>query len=223
MVARGMLTDQADWHQVFTNLQASTLRRQSLVVTFGRKRCVPKWLAHKLGPRLVHAVDLGGQLPAQLHRVDDDVAVIGMACHVPGGSDLDEFWVTLCAGQSQHIEVPEDRVNFQTVWRERDPKSKWLGNFVRDYDTFDHKFFKKSPIEVASTDPQQRLIMQVAYQAVEQSGYFNMPKPDPEIACYIGIGPTDYENNVASYALTAYTATGNLKSFVAGKISHYFG
>ena len=74
-------------------------------------------------------------------------------------------------------------------------------------------------------DPQQRLLMQVAYQTVEQSGYFQPSKWDVEkhIGCYIGVCATDYENNVACHAPTAFSATGNLRSFIAGKISHYFG
>lgn len=65
--------------------------------------------------------------------------------------------------------------------------------------------------------------MQLAYQALEQSGYFSMPSSSTDIGCFVGVGLTDYEHNVACHAPTAYTATGNLKSFVAGKVSHFFG
>ena len=233
-----MLTEQSNWHQAFTALQSSTLNPESLVVSFGRERCVPQWLMRKLGPRLMQIADLdlaSGQLPAPFLRVvnsvrkernlvsDDAIAVVGMSCQLPGADDLEGFWDALCAGKSQHVEVPADRFDFQTAWRELDPKRKWYGNFIQGHDAFDHKFFKKSPREMSSTDPQHRLMLQAAYQAVEQSGYFNMPSPDQHIGCYIGVGLVDYENNVACYPATAYTATGNLKSFAAGKISHYFG
>jgi acyl transferase domain-containing protein/acyl carrier protein/SAM-dependent methyltransferase/NAD(P)-dependent dehydrogenase (short-subunit alcohol dehydrogenase family) len=147
-----------------------------------------------------------------------------MACKFPGGSDLDEYWNTILSGASQHTTVAEGRVNFHTAaWRETDPQHKWYGNFIQDPDAFDHKFFKKSPREAASTDPQQRLIMQLAYQALEQSGYFSIPNSKSDIGCFIGVGLSDYEHNVACHPPTAYTATGNLKSFVAGKVSHFFG
>ncbi|TVY50464.1 Citrinin polyketide synthase, partial [Lachnellula cervina] len=230
--AQAMLTDQADWHQVFTSLQSSATNSRSLVVAFGRERCVPQWVVRKLGPRLMQGanIDLNScRLPLQFDRVlksseQDAVAIVGLACHLPGGDDLVGFWDTLCAGKSQHVEVPTERLDFQTTaWRDYDPERKWYGNFVQDHDAFDHRFFKKSGREMASTDPQQRLMLQVAYQAVEQSGYFTMPTPDAHIGCYVGIGVADYENNAAGHPANAYTATGNLKSFAAGKISHYFG
>ncbi|TVY85269.1 Citrinin polyketide synthase [Lachnellula suecica] len=227
-----MLTDQANWHQLFTSLQSSTSLHESLVVAFGRERCVPQWLVRKLGGRLMQGADVGSgkfQLPAQFSRLltsteDDAIAVIGMACNFPGGDDTDEFWNTLRIGKSQHKEVPTERLDFHTpAWRDYDQERKWFGNFVNDHDAFDHRFFKKSSREMSSTDPQQRLMLQVAYQAVEQSGYFNMSNVDPQIGCYVGIGVADYESNVACYPPNAYTATGTLKSFAAGKISHYFG
>lgn len=238
VLAHSMLVEQSNWQQAFAALHSSTLNADSIVVAFGSERCVPPGLARKLGPRLVQVTgfDLDSALlPASLLDCkgassnkgsgvsDDAIAVIGMSCQLPGAADLKEFWDAICAGKSQHVEVPEDRFDFETTWRERDPKRKWYGNFIQDYDAFDYKFFKKSPREISSTDPQHRLILQAAYQAVEQSGYFNMTSQDTHIGCYIGVGLVDYENNIACYQPTAYSATGNLKSFAAGKISHYFG
>ncbi|KAL4936283.1 hypothetical protein BDV06DRAFT_228045 [Aspergillus oleicola] len=230
--ARAMLTDQADWHKLFTTLHDSSLAQSSTVIAFGSQRFVPQWFLRKLGARLAHAVDIdveSGHWPAPLYGLldggqEESIAVVGMACHFPGGSDLDEFWDTVCAAKSQCTEVPPDRVDFDyAAWRETDKQRKWFGNFIRDYDAFDHKFFQKSPREMASTDPQHRIMLQVAYQAVQQSGYFNKPSRSKHVGCYVGIGVADYENNIACHPPTAYTATGNLKSFAAGKISHFFG
>ena len=156
-------------------------------------------------------------------RSEDDIAIVGMSCQTAGAEGLSEFWDILCEGKSQHTEVPAERFGFDTCWREPEPEKRWYGNFVKDADAFDHKFFRKSPREVASQDPQQRLLMQVAYQAVEQSGYFRSESADMHIGCFIGACATEYENNVACHAPNAFTATGNLRSFIAGKISHYFG
>ncbi|KAJ5788397.1 type I iterative polyketide synthase [Penicillium paradoxum] len=228
MATCAMLTEQANWHKLFNTLHDST----SLAVTFGSQRFVPQWFLRKLGPNLSSAADLDIQAnicPAPMYALldpvpDYSIAVVGMACHFPGGRDLDEFWQTICAGESQAREVSVDRVNFEhAAWRDSKPGKKWYGNFVQDCDMFDHKFFQNSPREVVSTDPQHRLMLQVAYQAVQQSGYFNKRRASRNVGCYVGIGVTDYENNVACYEPTAYTATGNLKSFAAGKISHFFG
>ena len=235
---RSVLVEQSKWYQTFAAVQSSCLTdNESMVVAFGPDRCVPPSLRRKLGPRVLHFADLDNAMPRmsasmldqeaplkfQKEFSDNEIAVVGMSCKVAGADDLEEFWKILCEGKSQHIEVPGDRFGFESTWRDNDPNKKWYGNFVRDQDAFDHKFFKKSPREMASTDPQQRMMLQVAYQAVEQSGYFQLPDQDKHIGCYIGAGCVDYEHNIACYPANAYSATGNLKSFVAGKISHYFG
>ena len=239
-VLRSMLVEQSDWHSAFAKLQASILTHDdSVIVSFGPERCVPPGLARKLGPRLIQATDFDPANRPDLSLKDltpegpvnnnrgspsaNAIAVIGMSCQLPGAADLEGFWKLLRAGQSQHVEVPRHRFSIETAWRELDPKRKWYGNFIQDPDAFDHKFFKKSPREMESTDPQHRLMLQVAYQAVEQSGYFVSHKQDKSVGCYIGVGLTDYENNIACHPANAYSATGNLRSFAAGKISHYFG
>jgi acyl transferase domain-containing protein len=72
-------------------------------------------------------------------------------------------------------------------------------------------------------DPQQRLILQTAYQAVAQSGYYHNYDSDKRIGCYIGLVANDYENNISHTTPNAFSATGALRSYVAGKVSHYFG
>ena len=180
------------------------------------------------------------------------VAVTGMACQLPGAADMDEFWTLLRSGRSQHKEVPPERFGLDTPWREDDGRRKWYGNFIEDYDKFDERFFRKGPRESMYTDPQNRLMLQVAYQACEQAGCFRSSsratsggrgrgkgekggegedekekekeKDDTSsVGCYIGVGLGDYERNVACHPPTSYTAVGNLRAFVAGSISHQFG
>ena len=184
---RSILVEQSDWHSAFAKLQASVLTHDdSSIVSFGPERCVPPVFARKFGPRLVQATDFDATtkpgLPLNFRtpegpvrnkrkdRSDNAIAVVGMSCQLPGAADLEGFWKLLHAGQSQHVEVPSNRFSIETAWRELDLKRKWYGNFLQDHDTFDHKFFKKSPREMESTDPQHRLMLLVAYQAVEQSG-----------------------------------------------------
>ncbi|KAH8704876.1 hypothetical protein BGW36DRAFT_421463 [Talaromyces proteolyticus] len=235
-----ILVQQADWYQTFVAVQASRLTNpNSRAVSFGLQRCVPSTLSSQLGSRLLHFADVDGatlqsaKTPSKsqtLSRclgdvIDNDIAVVGMACKVPGADDVEEFWNLLCRGESQHRELSNDRFELNTVFRDTDPKRRWFGNFLDDVDAFDHKFFKKSARESTSMDPQQRLLLQIAYQAVAQSGYFNVPgaQQDQHIGCYIGVSNVDYQDNIACHPATAYSATGTLMSFVAGKIAHYFG
>nr|AGN71604.1 conidial yellow pigment biosynthesis polyketide synthase [Monascus pilosus] len=231
---RLILLERSQWYQTFSTMHAARLQyKDSVLVSFGPERCIPPSLLRGLSAQIVNMADLAVHntcVPGAIstlkyaHAVEkNDIAVIGMSCKVAGADDLEEFWKLLCKGESQHQEVPKERFTFDTVFRELDTNRKWFGNFIRDHDVFDHKFFKKSPREIASTDPQQRHMLQIAYQAVEQSGYFCNPSVDKQIGCYIGVCAADYENNIACHAPNAFSATGNLKSFIAGKISHYFG
>ena len=236
-ILQSMLVEQSDWHGAFAKLHPASTDDSSLIISFCSENCVPHSLVRRLGSRFIHLADLDQTRTVLSTRLSDlkgperykrrlaenGVAVVGVSCQLPGAADVDEFWKLLCTAKSQHIEVPGERFSFETAWRDIDPNRRWYGNFVQDYDTFDHKFFQKSPREMTSTDPQHRLMLQAAYQAVEQSGYFNRWGQNKHIGCYIGVGLVDYERNIACAPANAYSATGNLKSFVAGKISHYFG
>lgn len=240
-VLRMILLEQAAWHETFSGVLQQHSDPHASIVTFGPDKGVPPSLLRKIGPRIVHASDMDQAAAAldvgdsalvdppisQNHSFDssndDDIAVVGMACQVAGADDVNEFWKILCAGESQHTEVTAERFWLETQWRDSETTRKWYGNFLRDQESFDHKFFKKSPREMTAADPQQRLMLQCAYQAVEQSGYFHQRHVDTKIGCYIGACAADYEHNVACYPPNAFTATGNLKSFIPGKISHYFG
>ncbi|OAQ66822.1 hybrid PKS/NRPS enzyme [Pochonia chlamydosporia 170] len=229
---RAILTDQSLWYETVELAYSGKLQSpDSRVLCFGSERCLPPTIVRKLDSRLIHVADadlssgsgLGDVQSILSDSPDNRIAVIGMSCHVPNAEDLDAFWQVLLSGESQHREVPEERFSMKSHFREVDPARKWYGNFIRDHDAFDHKFFKKSPREMGSTDPQHRIALQLAYQAVQQSGYFGVPEFNKHIGVYVGHANTDYEHNVRSYPANAYSATGNLKSLLAGKISHYFG
>ena len=152
----------------------------------------------------------------------DAIAIIGMGCRFPGADSIDEFWDLLTEGKSMLSEIPEARFGRGRPARSNNSLRFW-GNFLRDMEAFDHGFFKKSPREAVSMDPQQRLLLQIAYEALEMSGYFAESSRPQDIGCYIGACATDYDFNVASHPPTAYSATGTLRSFLSGKLSHYFG
>ncbi|KAL8784611.1 MAG: hypothetical protein Q9213_003866 [Squamulea squamosa] len=230
-VLQSILLEPPKWFDTFATVRNARLNdKDALLLSFGPERCIPPSLASGLGQQIVHVVDLDPASiwgmraqRAQHPYLDNDIAVVGMSCKVAGAENLEDFWDLLCAGKSQHREVPKERFGFETAFRELDRKRKWFGNFMDDHDTFDHKFFKKSPRESATMDPQQRQLLQAAYQAIEQSGYFHSANPDKRIGCYVGVCACDYENNIACHAPNAFTATGNLKGFIAGKVSHQFG
>ncbi|KAI1810887.1 putative polyketide synthase [Poronia punctata] len=227
VVLSAILVDHCDWFKTITLVNSSfTPAGDNRVVSFGPEQCIPPSVRRALNAELIESNNSSREACQTFTPRDSDIAVVGMACNVPGAEDLDQFWTILMEGKSQHREVPEDRFTFTTPFRSnQDPKKKWWGNFVDNHDAFDHRFFHKTPREAASMDPQQRMLYQAAYQAVAQSGYFQRSPREraSRVGCYVGVCYNDYENNVSHHAPNAFSATGNLRGFVAGKISHYFG
>ena len=156
---------------------------------------------------------------------ENAIAIVGMACKFPGADSLDEYWDNIRSGTSFAEEVPASRFTIHGHRRTMDARARFWGNFVRDSDAFDHRFFKKSSREAVQTDPQQRLLLQCAYQAIESSGYFseNEESRPADIGCYVGVCANDYNDNIASHPPTAFSSLGTLRAFLSGKISHYFG
>ncbi|BAE66272.1 unnamed protein product [Aspergillus oryzae RIB40] len=167
---------------------------------------------------------------------ESTVAIVGMSIKTAGADDVDEFSRMIQTGTSQHELVGPDRVKFHTLWREGDwdPSYKWYANWMRNIESFDHQFFKKSPREAANMDPAQRLSLQAAYQAVESSGYYcsdrnpttGMDRDETDAnhtGVYLGITLDDYQNHVRSHRANAFSITGTMRSLIAGKIAHHFG
>ena len=152
------------------------------------------------------------------------VAVIGMACKFPGADSLEQFWDILQTGTSMCRNLPSDRFP-DSRFERRSPSKKFKGNMINDIDAFDHKFFKVTSREAKFMDPQQRLILEIAYQALESAGYFNWddPETEREMGCYLGTCGTEYHENVVCHPPSAFSLTGSIRPFIAGKLSHYFG
>lgn len=73
------------------------------------------------------------------------------------------------------------------------------GNFIDGVDEFDHEFFKISPREARSMDPQQRIVLHAAYTALENSGYVSNATPTSrpdKFGCYVGSATQDYIQNL---------------------------
>ncbi|KAK3312435.1 hypothetical protein B0H66DRAFT_633155 [Apodospora peruviana] len=153
-----------------------------------------------------------------------EIAVVGMSCRFPRAENLAAFWELLTKGETAFGPLPPDRFHPSQVSRE--PKlAKFSGNFLARADLFDHAFFSLSGREAKSMDPQQRLALEVAYEALEAAGYFSI-QPDgrnTDVGCYLGVGAVDYEHNVTSEDATVFSAVGTLRAFISGRISHFFG
>ncbi|KAL4863120.1 hypothetical protein BDV12DRAFT_202392 [Aspergillus spectabilis] len=212
---RSILTEPAGWFsdisKTVNSLTLAGSSQPSTILELGLVGCVPPSLS-----ALPHHRIIRGSLSAHhtpYNYPETSVAIIGAACKYPGASSLSQFWNLISTGQVMYNEAPPGRFRSE---------ENVAGNFLSDADRFDYGLFGISPREATYMDPQQRIALQVAYQAVESSGYFGSPNRCIDVGCYVGVGSSDYEHNVSSNAPTAYSFTGTSRAFISGRISHYF-
>ena len=160
---------------------------------------------------------------------DEPIAVIGIGCRFPGGvSGPESFWQLLCDGRSTVTRVPSER------WASFDDGSpevaaalsgttRW-GSFLTDIDAFDAEHFDISPREAAKMDPQQRLVLEVAHEALDHAGIPSDTLRHTQTAVFAGASTTEY----GYLAMTdlpqvdAWFGTGAALSIIANRVSYHF-
>lgn len=230
IAVESVLLEQCQWYETVQKATAKIGIMAENIVTVGSELTVPRSL---INPSSSRSSTLPNPLKNRSNNTtfgDEDeanaVAIIGMSCRYPDADCLEEFWDLLQDGHSAVRPLPTERFKVSEVTREPRDNPFW-GNFLRSPDTFDHRFFGLSGREAKSMDPQQRLILQVAYEALESAGYFGVETSaarfPQDVGCYLGVGSVDYSDNIASHEATAFSALGTLRAFISGRISHHFG
>nr|ALQ32954.1 putative polyketide synthase [Fusarium sacchari] len=109
-------------------------------------------------------------------KSEDHIAIVGMACRLPGGADSPEsLWSMLAEGRDGRKEVPKDRWDWKSFYN-KNPDTRDATNFSHAYfldgdvSAFDARFFNIPGTDAASMDPQQRLLLEVTYEALENAG-----------------------------------------------------
>lgn len=152
------------------------------------------------------------------------IAVVGMAGRFPGADSVDELWELIMEGKTMVERAPVEELGLPQTGDHAN--TKWWGNFLKDREAFDHKFFKKSSREALAWDPQQRILLEVIYEALESAGYFGASKISEEpldYGCYIGAVMNNYYDNLSCHPATAYATVGTSRCYLSGCMSHYFG
>ncbi|OEH78593.1 pksn polyketide synthase for alternapyrone biosynthesis related protein [Cyclospora cayetanensis] len=162
----------------------------------------------------------------QTERRVSTIAIVSAACHMPGGATTTaSFWDMLQAGTDCMDEIPLDRWNMFAYY-DRDPDRPdttyaKLGAVVERAFYFDNALFNISNIEAQVMDPQQRLMMEVAYEAIWSAGFEKTDLVDQEIGCFIGCCNSDW--HMLDVPTGSFTGTGGAPSIISNRVSYMFG
>lgn len=128
--------------------------------------------------------------------IDDDIAIIGVACRVPGNNSGETLWQYLMERKVASGEVPPSRWEPCSKRDPRNPKvlsqTPSRGYFLDRLDEFDAPFFGISPREAEQMDPQQRISIEVVWEALEDAGIDPHSLAGSDTAVFMGVGTDDY-------------------------------
>lgn len=161
---------------------------------------------------------------------DDGIAVVSMACRLPGGvTNPDDYWELLKAGRDAIIDVPKDRWDADELY-DVDPDApgrslcRHGGFLIEGVDAFDASFFGISPREARTLDPAQSVMLETCWDAFERAGYTQQQLRGSKTGVFIGQNPVgahtvgrDMED------LDGYAVTGSIGAALSGRVSYVLG
>ena len=156
------------------------------------------------------------------------VAIIGLACRLPGADCEQSLWQLLAAGGSTIRPIPADRwpvdslhhpvhgTSGRTVMRR--------GGFLDRIDEFDERFFAISPREARAMDPQQRMLLEETWHCLEDAGLKPSSLSGRGVGVFAGVMATDYQQNATQPGAVTdgFSALGTYGAILANRISHFF-
>jgi acyl transferase domain-containing protein/NADPH:quinone reductase-like Zn-dependent oxidoreductase/acyl carrier protein len=173
------------------------------------------------------------KLAAMERERSEPIAVTGIGCRFPGKAYSPQaFWKNLCRGHNAVTEIPSIRWDMDAYFdadhgTPGKMSTRW-GAFIDDVDQFDAAFFGITPREARSMDPQQRILMEVAWQALEDAGHGSLEELDGSpTGVFVGINTDDYSQLMMAAqgpeGIDTYFASGSARSIVSGRIAYQFG
>lgn len=173
--------------------------------------------------RIVEEEEATDRLSANEHTLvqsnsKEPIAIIGMSGKMPFSETLEDFWDNIIAGKDLTSSIPIYRKKLSQHFDNPDLAVPIHGGFINDIDTFDPLFFEVSPLEVGRMNPQERLMMQTSWHAVENAGYRRRDLEGHRISVFVGASNADYEELQAK----EHIATSATRTMLCNRISHYF-
>lgn len=160
---------------------------------------------------------------------DEIIAVIGIGCRLPRDiNSAQSYWQFLMSGQSAISEVPPSRFGVEAFY-DSNPDAlgrsitKW-GGFLEDVQGFDASLFEISPREALGMDPQQRILLEVVQEALDDAFLTRQAVQKLKAGVFIGISASDYGllQRTRYAGSDTYAGTGSALSIASNRISHRF-
>ncbi len=163
-------------------------------------------------------------------RTDDPIAIVAVSCRFPGASDPEAFWDVLSGGVDAIREVPEDRFDIDEFY-DPDPEMPGktytrFGGFLDGIDGFDPEFFGISPREAVWIEPQQRLMLETAWEGLERAGYSPGALRGSRTGVFVGVAANEYAHLLSAESvdkIEPYFITGNALNAISGRVAFALG
>ena len=179
---------------------------------------------------LLEIRDLRSRLADLESAAREPIAIVGIGIRAPGGvHDTASYAELLWAGRDAISPIPASRWPIDEWYdADQDTPGKMItryGGFIDGIEQFDAEFFGISPREAASMDPQQRLVLELAWNALEDSGHAPAQLAGTKAGVYLGIANGDYGRALFAKPrqIDAYYSSGNAYSVAAGRVSYLLG
>ncbi len=156
----------------------------------------------------------------------DAIAIVGVACRLPGGATSPEaFWSLLERGGHGIVPMPPDRWRWPS-FIDVNGRQKGIdqGGFLERIDEFDARFFRTSPREAELMDPQQRLLLELSWEALEDAGHRPSELAGRRIGVFVGVCQSDYRDVLVAAADSpeGYVGSGSALSMLANRLSYFY-
>ena len=164
-------------------------------------------------------------------RLREPIAIVGIGCRFPGDvANVDEFWKLIVEKGDALTDVPSDRWSTEELYapdfKQAGKISVRQGGFIKDIDKFDASFFGISPLEASRMDPQQRMLLELSYEALENGGITIPQINGSRTSVFIGISSHDYgdiqNSPVEQVNIGSHTNLGSALCISANRISYFY-
>ena len=163
-------------------------------------------------------------------RTDEPIAIVAVSCRFPGAPNPEAFWELLSGGVNAIREVPEDRFDIDEFY-DPDPDAAGktytrFGGFLDGIDGFDPEFFGISPREAVWIEPQQRLMLENAWEGLERAGYSPASLRGSRTGVFAGVAANEYAHLLSAESIEKiepYFITGNALNAISGRVAFALG